>query len=580
MSWTVRAPWTKQLKSPINNGKFTESLKPADFDPYNLRLAGISTAGRLGFFIDYSELSEAGTHTFYVIRTHGSTGAIAVQYSTGGDGHNNVTGFLSWADGELSIKSFTVAVTPAQLTNHQTNLGLGEHRIWALLSNPINGAVLHFGNEHTRAYGVIDNNVLASDANAVFYDASAGSNGTGTQASPYNNPHDAMSNIGSKRYFYGKGTTTVDTSYEATPLGGSRFGLTPPPHRESESERLYIRAWGTDTWLITGATRAGFIIENGESYHTYKNIDFDDLATAIAYYYVDSNGINIEGCNASNLVIPDTGNISAYGLWGVDGGRVWRCTADTVSANGSTSNENTALFQTYNGKNISVQRCEASNCSYLTYWKNAPDAFETAGSVRFCIVNTFRGVGYRAAGGPSIPHSYTIAQFNIFKPGDRVESPDLTHRLGSFDASGSNNAEKHWWTNNVFYKGTVAITGYRWHDAVIMNNIFLDCATVWREEGDSTGRGAEIELADYNCEFGTTSATRKYSWKDLDYADAATLNAVNSAFAGNDINQNPLFTDPANGDFSLQAGSPCLTGGPDGSMQGALVDDFYTIGVN
>ena len=52
---------------------------PAISFPLNITL---STAGRVGFYVDYSELATTGTHIFYVARTHGTAGAVSVSYAS------------------------------------------------------------------------------------------------------------------------------------------------------------------------------------------------------------------------------------------------------------------------------------------------------------------------------------------------------------------------------------------------------------------------------------------------------------------------------------------------------------------
>ena len=139
----------------------------------------LSDAGRIGFYIDYSELSAPGTHTFFVCRTHGTQGQVTVRYASEGDQHNVVSGLLRWNDGEADIKVVTVDI------NEKNS---GEHRMWLRLSNPTNGALLHNG-QHTVAYGVIDDGTISSDA--VFYDSNAVNSGDGSLGNPFNDIYTA-----------------------------------------------------------------------------------------------------------------------------------------------------------------------------------------------------------------------------------------------------------------------------------------------------------------------------------------------------------------------------------------------------
>ena len=64
-------------------------IPPGGSIPLRLNL---STPGRVGFYVDYSELDTIGTHIFYVCRTHGTEGTVSVGYKTFGDNHSNTAG--------------------------------------------------------------------------------------------------------------------------------------------------------------------------------------------------------------------------------------------------------------------------------------------------------------------------------------------------------------------------------------------------------------------------------------------------------------------------------------------------------
>ena len=587
MSWELDATdWTRQLSSPLHDGNNPKSLRASIAAAISMSLS-LTTAGRLGFFIDYSELSDAGTHTFYVARTHGSTGAVSVAYATSGDGHTSVSGVLSWADEDMSIQSFTVAVTPAQLTNHQTTLGLGEHRIVARLSNPTNSAVLHFGTEETKAYGVIDNNVLASDANAVFFDADATTNGAGTQSNPYNNYYDARDNVSNKRYIYGKGTLIANNSET---FNGSNVFFT-PSSRASESQRLYIRNWSGNSLTVTSSVsnlENGFYSNNLDiSFHTYKGIRFADLncSASIAqvfgvhYRYADCASINIEGCTGENLN-GNTGNNALFTPYGVDGFKMWDCNSNGIALGGDQENQNTAMMVTFQGKNGSVQKCTATN-SYSGIYHKQTTLGDVSTSVRFCNLSSGlkMGVRYSTSGGLDPSHSFTLVQSNIIKG---ATDGAINHASSYND---SLLGGRHFWCNNTIDSCGVgevaAIHKNEAFSAQIFNNIFLNCRKVWANFTDnSLLKTPDVEYADFNCEFGTILLSQKYEYRGVNYSTASALNTAFSSFAGNDINQSPLFTNAALGDYTLQAESPALTSGVDGTQQGVYLGDFYTIGAS
>lgn len=563
-------------RNPLNNNRLDGAYPNGDGpavgggDVLAMSLS-LTTAGRVGFYVDYSELSAIGSHTFYVCRTHGTTGAVTVDYATGGDSHTSVSGTLSWANGEANIKSVTVPVA---------SKSAGDHRVWMLLSNPTGGLVLHNGATHTRAFGVIDDGTIASDSDAVFYD-SAATGGTGTQADPYDSIYTAIANVGAKRYIYGKGTTTINTTNTVSIAGSGTINcINTPSTRAGESTRLYIRNWPGSTWSITGSgtSTGGFYTEGGNSYHTYRGLDFSNLNTtaqtladcfSIFYRYGSSNGINIEHCTTDNIDGATGTNNGAYQLWGVDGYRVWRSTANNIKHAGSTTNENTGGVYTYLGTNGSVQRCHFSLAYHGIYHKRTQSTDVTT-SARFNFFDgNSEGVAYRISGGADDGHQYSIVQNNLFK---NCTQEGLRHWVDN----GGVAAEKQAWSNNVFDTcGTSdqAAVHFRYaYNAGIYNNIMLNCRRVWADYQNGEGvKIPDVEYADYNCEFGTTST--KYAWKGTDYATAALLNTA-SGFAASDINSNPSFTNTATNDYSLGGGSPCLGAGVSGVDMG-----IYLVGI-
>lgn len=530
-------------------------------------LALLPGAGRFSFYIDYSELSDVGTHTFYVARTHGSTGAVSVDYATAGDTHTAASGTLSWADGDMSIKSFTATVS---------SKSAGDHRIYATLSNPTGGAALHNGSK-TKAYGVIDDGTIASDSDAVFFDADAVSNGTGTQASPYNNVYDAISNVGSKRYIYGKGTQNVTTQYDAQLFGQTNYAIPVPATRASEETRVYIRNWPgfTCTFSDGGNTRRGFsTYESTHSYHTYRGLTFSNLdnsangsSAAISYYYGTCSDINIELCTASNLNGMAGTNSSAWALWGVDGGKVWRCTADGIYLNG-VENGNAVGFQTYRGGNLSVQRSEFSNCSTSIFHKQASQTGLTSTSCRFNIFKSsslavqYSEQGASDAGSP--PHYYPIVSSN-FCDGAGIYNQRTAGILTP--------TEGLWATSNVF-NACAQVVGQKYGiNTYLFNNIQVSADKEFNEYDDNTVYGDSLAYLDYNCGYNTQQTPFLLSGVSRDLASMQGI-----GFATNNITSDPLITSLAADDLTLGGSSPCLGTGLGGSDMGAYLTGIEVMG--
>ena len=304
----------------------------------------ITGAGRLGFYIDYSELSAAGTHRFYVTRTHGTTGTVGCTFTSSGDTHSTDTATLSWADGDASVLYVDVPVSASDVSTHEGN-GLGDHRIVATLSSATGGAAVHNGDGTTRAYGVIDTGAVASDANAVFYDSAAGT-GSGTAADPYGSIYTAIANVGSKRYIYGKGTTIPDGTNTTSVQGdGGANCIDLPTTRTSEATRVYIQNWPSNTWTVTGSggtSHKGFSAEaRTVDYQTLRGITFTDLDCTTAGA-VGSNISNISNISGVPVVVTGqtTSNLNTvYNTTGGSGsGATIRVTGvSTPSDNGTDS---------------------------------------------------------------------------------------------------------------------------------------------------------------------------------------------------------------------------------------------------
>ncbi|WP_405230024.1 hypothetical protein [Lentisalinibacter sediminis] len=545
------------------------------FEP--LRLA-LSTPGRLGFYVDYSERTTTGIHTFYVCRTHGTTGTVSVDYSTSGDAHTAATGTFTWRDGEADIKFFTVEVPTKEP---------GIHRINANLSNATGGAVLHFGEKHTTAYGVIDDGSISSDA--VFFDTSATTSGTGSVSEPYNNIYDAISNAGTRRYIYGTGTVTVDGTNLDRPFGQTVQCISPPASRAGESDRLCIQQWpGKQALIVQGDgasnNQAGFLTATPAkgSWITYRGISFRNLSQTdsggfgggIGYIYsANGTGVNIERCSFENIDAGD--NVAAIMPWGATGWKIWRCTANNIQVKGSTSNQNaTGLLQTYDGASISIQRCRMSNCSSGTFHKRIANAgVDVSLNLRF---NHFIGciARYSASGLDGASHSFSVVQGNLFQ---NITGYGAIHHL---TRNPDNVGQKAgWWCNNIFDScgsGEIAaIHTQMANGAAIFNNIMLNCRRVWTDIIDESPN-SDIEFADNNVEFGTTYS-QKYEWRGIDFSSAPELHAA-AGFEGNAVSADPQFQNIRNGNYRLSPTSPALTAGVGGSSAGIFLTGAEIVG--
>jgi hypothetical protein len=544
----------------------------------------LSSPGRFGFYVDYSELSTTGMHTFYVTRTHGTSGVVAVDFDSFGDAHTTASGIISFADGQAGIKSFTVAVP--------TKADAGDHRIYAQLSNPTNGAVLHNGTK-TIAYGIIDDGTIAIDASAVFFDAGAGVNGTGTQASPYDNIYDAITNVGSKRYIYGKGTTIPDGTDTTNRNGGGGDPkcISVPAGRSGESTRLYIQVWPGYTFTVDGTGSRDIVGFDGHgagfNYHTFRkiaftNLDCSDVAgyceqAGVGYFEGNQVGVNLEYITGDNL--NGNTNIALYQPYDMDSSKIWRCTANNIQVNGDNNDQNASgLLEYYTANNLSVQRCEVTN-SYVGLHFKRPVAGHVCPVVRFNIIKSSKGIKF-GFGSSGHEVNYAVIQNNLFKDCTTLAGIEVT----GTSATGN---EDNVISNNVFDNcgegdnGAIRINdSYKYK---IYNNIFLDCRKMWDIPEDvdlyqSDKTRNVIEYANYNHDFGTTYV--RYEYLSILYETSSALNSFDSNLAGNDSTGDPLFNDPSNDDYTLQNGSICIANGVSGSNQGIYLTGIEKLGVS
>jgi len=507
MSWTVDATdWTRQLSSPLHDGNNPKSLRASIAAAISMSLS-LTTAGRLGFFIDYSELETVGTHNFYVTRTHGSQGAVGCTWTAydSADGAQLATGSLSWANHSLDVLSFQVPVTSKPA---------GDHRVYVLLSNPTGGAALHHG-EHTVAYGIIDDDTIAT-SNAIFIDADAATNGTGTQASPYNNWYSARDALlVTDRYIYIKGLMIPDTTDGSAPsarVTAKHFGLkTTFDGRTSEAQRLVIRNWPNFVGGITGngdTDTAGFLLDGASIYTdniryvTFKKLSVLDIENADegSFFLRTKGGAGvIDNITAENITIDGliAGRTSAIAVWYSEEGsnfKMWRW--DVKNTDYSTDEpSNLHAFQCYRTYNVSIQRC--------TFHPTAGGAYEKEGiageakvgmSLRF---NVFDGpqVQFSTQGGIQ-SQDFQIIQNNIFS---NVFEPPAFSTLLEFTMSSTNTTStKQLVSNNVFYNYdnnfSLTVTRVGWAGFIIYNNIFHEVDRGWRFSAGTT----PPEYADYN----------------------------------------------------------------------------------
>jgi len=115
------------------------------------------------------------------------------------------------------------------------------------------------------------------------------------------------------------------------------------------------------------------------------------------------------------------------------------------------------------------------------------------------------------------------------------------------------------WYNNVGYKGVAAsatglLIGSSATNVTAKNNIFLDCTKCIYKTTGST-----LTSIDYNSYYPDGGDYFHFDGSSYDFEDWQT----NSSQDANSLITDPHMIDPANGDFTLQFGSPCIDAGVD-----------------
>ena len=546
----------------------------------------LSGPGRIGFYIDYSELDVVGTHTFYVTRTHGSEGNVGCIWTAydSADGSQLETGSLSWQDNSLDILSFNIDV----LSKPD-----GDHRIYVLLSNPTGGAVLHHG-ENTVAYGIIDDGTIAT-SNSIFIDADAAAGGTGTQESPYNNWYSARDAVlVDTRFIYLKGMLVPDgTDNVAMSRSVKHFALKNTfEGRENEAQRLVIRSWPGFNGGLDGGNQtdcAGFVCDGGASdTGTVKYITFRKLlATSLSNadggtsggkcYFLrtrSGSGDFVENFTAEHITVNGivSGANAAVAVWYSEDCshfKLWRWSVANTSHIAREYNLNT--FECYRTDNVSIQRCTIEQTAGGFYQKEGfSGATKTAMSLRF---NHLKGCHMRFStqGGKSA-QDFTIVQNNIFDEVKRTH--DFTPLMFDMNSTVSQTT-KHQVSNNIFYNydysayADINVSSSGYGGLILFNNIHSKSKRPWRFDPDVS----QAEYIDYNHYEGNSSAPI------FDYRGAwgLKLEAVRDQFT---FDTNATVGAPEFDDISwiLSPTSPCYQSGVEGTNKGLFLLGTEEIG--
>lgn len=565
--------------------------------PLTLDLGSDTDNGRFSFYMMQSELTSTGTHVFWIQRTHGTNGAVTVDYASSGDTHTTVSGTLSWADNDCTLKAVQVNVPSKDP---------GDHRILMTLSNPTGGAVLHNGTD-TTAFGVIDDGTIAT-SNAIFLDAYAATDGSGTEGSPYNNWTSVRNNmLSTTRYVYiknylnpsetGSGATAPSGTGDQNhfEIKGTSASVT---DRSSEANRLYIRSWPGFSGGIDGTkdrsggtitestTNSGFKFDDDAddqaAYITIRKLDFLNINSTGASNQkaygirIKANGtaqhnrLGVERCTFNGMTSSATSSTAAvFGECqsGGTGHYVWGCTFDDqLNDNGGDTQWGIEYFH---GRNIQCHKNTFSTSCRGIYEKETPTALEVGYHLSHNLFNV--GVMEFSSQAARTFTNYHLIQGNLWDSATTPTGETQPIRFdGSATAGGPHN--RVWITNNVLYdrqpevirtRGVIIDAPIEVQNAILFNNIVQDHRVMTRFDVASN----EPLYQDHNCYFQDTQSGNYFEYNGASYASLAA-HVAGTTFDDNSIDTDPQFTNPAGDDFTLGGSSPCTDAGLSGTDMG------------
>lgn len=381
-------------------------------------------AGSVDFVHAIIDADTTGTtHRIVVERYHGSAGAVSVSYRSAGAPHTEVSGSLSWADGELGRKSFTLRIPEHSLA--------GEERVHVDLHSPEGGVRLG-REEHSRMYIVTDDGSFAEDA--IWANAETGAEGNaGTREAPVNTVVRAiaLAEEAGSNHVYLEGTFPITEEETISNFGNSMAGIY-LPSRDSEGERLIIRAAPGRTATIDGVDNGGLdrmgLFANDRPAHagnfiTVSHLNFRNLAGGVVYRYAEGQHPTVEHCNMQDIDGARGTNVAGVAPWGVASFIVHNTRVTTVRVDGER-NGNGACMQSYGGANVFVQQSTMIDCDQGFFHKLSPQ--EDDGTQHASLIfrrnvgwNIHGLVRFSIQGTPSPGHSYSLVSQNIF----RIDNP-------------------------------------------------------------------------------------------------------------------------------------------------------------
>jgi hypothetical protein len=292
-----------------------------------------------------------------------------------------------------------------------------------------------------------------------------------------------------------------------------------------------------------------FSLNNGNDVHRINNCD---NITFVGNSYIGITSAPSEATTSSSSVAVGTGVQS----FEVSAGLSTYTTNSRVKISADSENKMTGWVQTYSGTTLTVDVVTTSGSGTFSAWTinhetagNHADIWQYFASAVHWRTHNIRWERNLIVGGTSQICNGSADYLSIgFHDHTFINNLIISNRL-----YWNNSASNFFVMNNVVFAATNTTTGFL--DSIprsdehppsmyVYNNIFCRIGGV-----ESAGVYAGAEVADYNL---ITDVD------DTDKTGYSEANGINGGYTPAQI-----FTDPANGNFTLKAGSPAIDSGAD-----------------
>lgn len=562
------------IQNPVTRSSVPAATPlPAD----QLVSIGSTRAGRIDFVEPVVQIAAGATTALLEIaRNQGDNGAASVTVEGTSDGEidlSSISQVVSWGAGEMGSKFIEIAV-PAHAVD-------GLERGYLRLVSASGAVVDRFigANNYSYCHITRDNLVRPADSRAWYVSATGDNADAGTQDEPWADIQYAVTNRGSKRLIFVLNDAQFD--HEGT------YGIELPT-MASHSDRLTIMGDplspptidGTNKTGLTGP-RAFFIAANITPINTpgtgdyvtvrgirMQNLDStDEFVDGIACIYKNTVGFTAENCYGTDFDSGAGRNSSVYAMWGVDDAIVSNCFGANVRIGGVFPNENSAVVQSYIGRNLFVHRCSGNgDLSKGVYHKLSASNTDKSLSITYCDFDpNDEGLQLDVSGGSDPGHAHVLVHKSVL--GRERTEYGVWRNLGA--TSVTNGIQISFCVADIdrlFYRITNT------DDVVDIGNIAETNGTemVWMEPT------ANYDYADYT----RYTQARSFIRGGVTYTSLA--NAQSSGFYTNAIDLAPQFVNAGatvgtNG-YVLGPTSPCREQSQNSLNPGAYQTDDEQVG--